>query len=246
MFMPAFYDFAGKRRASAGQASVKVQAGRRRTTASTPPLDASRSSTSPSSAVTSRFTIASPRPEPPASGAGAPEAVEGALALLRVSPGPSSRRWSSTHGERARADNVTVPPSRRRLERVGEEVVEHLREPSRRRAHRQRAVEVGDESDPVLVRERRPGVDALAHERRGVDTRRRPRRRRRPARARAGRRRGRAGDRPRAAPRRGRGSAAGSRAAAAARSAACAARARRRRRTPPASAEAARASRRSR
>ena len=73
------------------QASVRLYAGRSRTTASMPPPGASRSSTSPSSAATSRRTIARPKPGAALARAGPPEAVEGALPLLGREAGPLDR-----------------------------------------------------------------------------------------------------------------------------------------------------------
>ena len=159
------------------EGSVKAQARRSRTTASSPPPGASRSSTSPSSASTSRRTIASPRPEPPCARAGAPEAVERAGALLgRSYPGPSSRTCSSTRGAAGARGDGDGRPRRRAIERVREQVVEHLRKPLRRRAHRNGAVRLRDERQPALVGERPPRRDALAHERGRVELlgRRRP------------------------------------------------------------------------
>ena len=71
--------------------------------------------------------------------AGTPEAVERPRALLAAEARSLSRTCSSTQLGAAAAENVTCRRGRR-LERVGEEVVEHLREPPRRGARRQRPV----------------------------------------------------------------------------------------------------------
>ena len=247
-FMPAFYDFAGKRRASA-RASFGKGSGR---TQADHGVDAAarRLSELDLALVGLDEPLHDREAEARAAGAGsgAPEAVERALALLRGrGRGPRRARAARPRATSTRADTVTRSAGGRGLERVREKVVEDLGETSRRGAHRQRPVELARrDATPRSSASGRHASTRSRMQRRGVDARGRARRRRPRARARAGRRRDPGGDRPRAAPHRGRGSTAGSRAGAGARSAASAARARRRRRTRPASAEAARASRPSR
>ena len=178
-----------------------------------------------------------------------PEAVEGAGALARPScPGPSSLTRSSTQSPRSRGDDPDRAALGRDLERVVEQVVDDLLEPTRRRTRRGRALDVGARcarasrrrtrptrrSRPSITcvdrdrrRRRRRLLGACEHEQ-PVDQAREPRHlRERAVEVLGG---GAAARRPR-----------GSRAAGASPRAACAAGATRRRRTPAARRRAARA-----